>query len=208
MNKNVYNDINQQNFIEKNKNNEYISPLKRSYDFSIKQNKYNLFQSENLTINKISPSHILYKPLVYDNGGYLNNDNHEGNINNYVRSNLEKEKNIKNNNFNENNDIYKNNNNQRYQTLGNIENNDNRYSNIYGFKKTNEKSYKRYLKNPYYKGQDIDDGYKHYNPEENNFNGSNYGGYIYNYYLNAPMRSDKIENWRFPPLYYFRPKYK
>ena len=30
----------------------------------------------------------------------------------------------------------------------------------------------------------------------------------YIYYLNAPMRSDKIENWRFPPLYYVKPKFK
>ena len=29
-----------------------------------------------------------------------------------------------------------------------------------------------------------------------------------NYYLNAPMRSDKTEDWRFPPLYYVKPKYK
>ena len=127
----IYNNINSYNNVE----SEYISPLKRSYDFSIKQNKSHLFQNENMTINKISPSHIL-------------------------------------------------------------------------FNKADENRYEYYLKNPYYKGEDIDDGYKHYNPEENSFKGSNYGGYIYNYYLNAPMRSDKTENWRFPPLYYFRPKYK
>ena len=201
--KNVYNNniFNHYNNTEQNENNEYISPLKRSYDFSVKQKKSKLFQSENLTINKVSPSHILYKPRIYDDGGYSNNF-YEVNRNDYSG------KNNKNDYEGYNNDIVENNIYQRYPTLGNIEINDNKYSNIYGFKKTNEKSYKRYLKNPYYKGENIDDGYKHYNPEENNFSGSNYGSYIYNYYLNAPMRSDKIENWRFPPLYYYRPKYK
>ena len=175
LNKEAYNS---HNIIEQNKNNEYISPLKRSYDFSMMQNKFNLFQNENLTINKVSPSHILYKPLAYDDGGYSNN---------YY-------------------EVYKNN--YQEQNLRTEPNNNDKYSNIYGFKKSDEKRYKHYLKNPYYKGHDTDDGYKHYNPEDNNFKGSSYGGYIYNYYLNAPMRSDKTENWRFPPLYYFRPKYK
>ena len=185
---------------------EYISPLKRSYDFSVKQNKSHLFQNENMTINKISPSHILFKPLIYDNGGYSNNC-YENDRNNYFKNKVD---NIKNSNYNGQKSILnkKNQNNQNEFTSQNIENNDNKYSNIYGFNRADQKRYKNYLKNPYYKGEDIDDGYKHYNPEENNFKGSNYGGYIYNYYLNAPMRSDKTENWRFPPLYYYRPKYK
>ena len=198
LNNKVYNHFNTPNVIEHNKNNDYISPLKRSYDFSIMQNKFNFFQNENLTINKVSPSHILYKPLAYDDGGYSNNY-YEVNKNNYQEKNLRTEPNI--------NPLYKRDINQRNPNLGNMENND-KYSNIYGFKKNDEKRYKHYLKNPYYKGHDTDDGYKHYNPDENNFKGSSYGGYIYNYYLNAPMRSDKTENWRFPPLYYFRPKYK
>jgi len=197
-----YNNINPNNDIK----HEYISPLKRSYDFSVKQNKSHLFQNENMTINKISPSHILFKPLIYDNGGYSNNC-YENDRNNYFKNKVD---NIKNSNYNEQKSILnkKNQNNQNEFTSQNIENNDNKYSNIYGFNRADQKRYKNYLKNPYYKGEDIDDGYKHYNPEENNFKGSNYGGYIYNYYLNAPMRSDKTENWRFPPLYYYRPKYK
>ena len=197
-----YNNINPNNDIK----HEYISPLKRSYDFSVKQNKSHLFQNENMTINKISPSHILFKPLIYDNGGYSNNC-YENDRNNYFKNKVD---NIKNSNYNGQKSILnkKNQNNQNEFTSQNIENNDNKYSNIYGFNRADQKRYKNYLKNPYYKGEDIDDGYKHYNPEENNFKGSNYGGYIYNYYLNAPMRSDKTENWRFPPLYYYRPKYK
>ena len=197
-----YNNINPNNDIK----HEYISPLKRSYDFSVKQNKSHLFQNENMTINKISPSHILFKPLIYDNGGYSNNCC-ENNRNNCFKNKVD---NIKNSNYNGQKSILnkKNQYNQNEFNSQNIENNDNKYSNIYGFNRADQKRYKNYLKNPYYKGEDIDDGYKHYNPEENNFKGSNYGGYIYNYYLNAPMRSDKTENWRFPPLYYYRPKYK
>ena len=183
INKTAYYNNNSQNNHDKNMINERVSPLRRSYDYLIKSNKYNIYQSENLTINKVSPSHVLYRPLNYDDGGYINN---KGNI-------LPNKKVI----------------NQRYiNTENNDNNSDNKYSNIYGFKRTDEKRYKNYLRNPYYKGEDIEDGYKHYNPEENNFSGSSYGGYIYNYYLNAPMRSDKTENWRFPPLYYYRPKFK
>ena len=49
--------------------------------------------------------------------------------------------------------------------------------------------------------------YKYYNPKRNDYRGSNYGDYSYNYYLNAPMRGDKSQNWEFPPLYYYKPKY-
>ena len=182
------------NIIEKNINNGYISTLRRSYDYNINANKSNQYQSENLTVNRISPSHILYRPLNYDDGGYLNE--------NYSKS----QNNLKSG-FTPNNkrNINKNDINKGIPTSENIEN---KYSNIYGFKSSDERRYRNYLKNPYYKGEDVDDGYKHYNPEENDFSGSRYGGYIYNYYLNAPMRSDKTENWRFPPLYYVKPKYK
>ena len=194
--KKEYNNNNLHNIIEKNLNNGYISPLRRSCDYNIKVNKLKPYQNENLTINRISPSHVLYRPLDYDDGGYLN-ENYS-----YNQNNIKKEITQINNRYNKKNDI---NNNQRYLTSENVEN---KYSNIYGFKSSDERRYKNYLRNPYYKGEDTDDGYKHYNPEENNFSGSTYGGYIYNYYLNAPMRSDKTENWRFPPLYYVKPKYK
>ena len=192
--KKEYNNNNLHNIIEKNINNGYISTLRRSYDYNINANKSNQYQSENLTVNRISPSHILYRPLNYDDGGYLN-ENYSNSQNNLKSG------------FTPNNsrNSVKNDINQGNPTSENIEN---RYSNIYGFKSSDERRYRNYLKNPYYKGEDVDDGYKHYNPEENDFSGSRYGGYIYNYYLNAPMRSDKTENWRFPPLYYVKPKYK
>ena len=198
-NRQSFNNNNLNNINNKNINSEYISPLRRSYDYLIKSNTP--FQSENLTINKVSPSHVQYKPLAYDDGGY---ENYSKNINNnYQVDNKRKETNINKNPYNKNN--IKSNMNQIYL---NTEVNDNKYSNVYGFKSSDEKRYRNYLKNPYYKGEEICDGYKHYNPEENYFSGSTYGGYIYNYYLNAPMRSDKIENWRFPPLYYVKPKFK
>ena len=45
--------------------------------------------------------------------------------------------------------------------------------------------------------------YKYYSPKRNDYRGSRYGDYSYNYYLNAPMRGDKSQNWKFPPLYYY-----
>lgn len=51
----------------------------------------------------------------------------------------------------------------------------------------------------------------------NNYNGNNhnryydyhsrYGDNVYNYYLKEPMRSDKKEQWKEPPLYYYYPQY-
>ena len=78
------------------------------------QNRSNLFQNENMTVNKISPSHILYRPSAYDDGGY-SNDYNEVNKNNYQEKNLITEPNI--NHFPEN-DI-----NQRIPNSGNSENN-------------------------------------------------------------------------------------
>ena len=49
--------------------------------------------------------------------------------------------------------------------------------------------------------------YKYYSPKRNDYRGSRYGDYSYNYYLNAPMRGDKSQNWKFPPLYYYNSKY-
>ena len=56
-------------------------------------------------------------------------------------------------------------------------------------------------------GDKGEDGYRHYSPDKNDYHGSRFGDYIYNYYLNAPMRGDRSEDWRFPPLYYYHPRY-
>ena len=54
---------------------------------------------------------------------------------------------------------------------------------------------------------EVDDKYRYYSPFRSDYDGSRYGSYIYNYYLNAPMRGDISEDFRYPPQYYYRPKY-
>jgi len=52
----------------------------------------------------------------------------------------------------------------------------------------------------------VDDRYRYYSPFRNDYQGSRYGSYTYNYYLNAPMRGDISEDFRYPPQYYYKPK--
>ena len=54
---------------------------------------------------------------------------------------------------------------------------------------------------------EVDDRYRFYSPYRNDYDGSRYGSYIYNYYLNAPMRGDMSEDFKYPPQYYYKPKY-
>ena len=54
---------------------------------------------------------------------------------------------------------------------------------------------------------EVDDKYRYYSPYRNDYDGSRYGSYIYNYYLNAPMRGDISEDFKYPPQYYYKPKY-
>ena len=49
--------------------------------------------------------------------------------------------------------------------------------------------------------------YHKYSPERKDYNKSRFGDYTYNYYLNAPMRGNYSEDWRFPPQYYYSPKF-
>ena len=206
-NRKLFNNNNLHNIIERNINNENISLIKKNINHFSNSNKSCLFQNENLTINKIPLSHIQYKPLTYNDGGIIY-ENLSKNQNNNIQNNFLKIK--KNEGVSFSADKYNMNEkiNKRYLTTEISDNNNNKYRDIYGFKSTDNKHYKKYLKNPYYRGEEINDGCMHYNPEENDYDGSRFGGYIYNYYLNAPMRSDKTENWRFPPLYYFRSKFK
>lgn len=61
--------------------------------------------------------------------------------------------------------------------------------------------------NPEVFGYDkVDDKYRYFSPYRNDYNGSNYGDYIYNYYLNAPMRGDITEDFQYPPQYYWNPR--
>ena len=53
---------------------------------------------------------------------------------------------------------------------------------------------------------EVDDKYRYYSHFRNDYQGSRYGSYTYNYYLNAPMRGDISEDFKYPPQYYYRPK--
>jgi hypothetical protein len=64
-------------------------------------------------------------------------------------------------------------------------------------------------RDPFTFGYDeVDDRYRFYSPFRSDYDGSRYGSYTYNYYLNAPMRGDISEDFRYPPQYYYRPKYQ
>ena len=213
--------------IRNNYNMNYgkTSPLKASYDILVGSSKTKRFQNENLYVDRVSPWHYQYKTNTYDDGGY--NNSHQYSIsNNYVTK--------QNNYYNKDQQQYRYNNNgqnnARYKTPDNFYNRNN-YNNNFNVENNNQNQMRRknsdldvennnsyrtindrnryYLKDPcdYYRGEEVDDGFRHYSPQDNDYHGSKYGGYIYNYYLNAPMRSDKSENWRFPPLYYYKPKY-
>lgn len=49
--------------------------------------------------------------------------------------------------------------------------------------------------------------YRKYSPYQRDYEKSRFGDYTYNYYLNAPMRGDISNDWRYPPLYYYQPKF-
>ena len=53
---------------------------------------------------------------------------------------------------------------------------------------------------------EVDDKYRYYSPYRNDYDGSRFGSYTYNYYLNAPMRGDISEDFKYPPQYYYKPK--
>ena len=62
-------------------------------------------------------------------------------------------------------------------------------------------------RDPFVFGYDeVDDRYRYYSPFRNDYAGSRYGSYTYNYYLNAPMRGDISEDFKYPPQYYYKPK--
>ena len=63
-------------------------------------------------------------------------------------------------------------------------------------------------RDPFVFGYDeVDDRYRFYSPFRSDYDGSRYRSYTYNYYLNAPMRGDISEDFKYPPQYYYRPKY-
>ena len=57
------------------------------------------------------------------------------------------------------------------------------------------------------RNRSVDNVRKVYSSERGNGDRSRFGDRVYNYYLNEPMRGDRNENWKEPPLYYYYPKY-
>lgn len=49
--------------------------------------------------------------------------------------------------------------------------------------------------------------YHKYNSNRNDYANSRFGDQTYNYYLNSPMRGDRSKDWRYPPQYYYMPKF-
>ena len=131
---------------------------------------------------------ILENPNSYSifiNNTNVNNVSH---IRSYITKNI-------------NNNIYHRNNNKlsRSQSLPDLHeyrcrDNISSHSNI-----SNIRSPPQYYKNSIM--------YHKYSPYRGDYGNSRYGDYTYNYYLNSPMRGDVSEDWKFPPQYYYMPKF-
>ena len=196
--------------------NSYNSP--QSFRNSENPDKFRNSNNDNRT-NYID--NRIYKYRTPNNGNnvnYLRDGNNQfinsKNINDISKSQQIEEK------FINRNDNYRRNDNDNYNhynedinindNRGNIRRNNSDFNYIDNRNIEKEKGLRQYyLKNPidYYRGEEIDNEYRHYSPLSNDYNGSRFGDYTYNYYLNAPMRGDKSEDWRFPPLYYYHPNY-
>ncbi len=100
-------------------------------------------------------------------------------------------------NYNQNQNLRYNSNLNNYQNY-----HENNYRNSVEEPKRNYDSKRNYYSNSV---DFCQHGFKYYNPNKEDYDGSRYGDYTYNYYLNAPMRSDKSEDWKYPPLYYYKP---
>ena len=44
-----------------------------------------------------------------------------------------------------------------------------------------------------------------FHPQWADYDRSRFGDYTYNFFLNAPMRGDVTEDWKYPPQYYYTP---
>ena len=224
----IYNPEKERKYQNKNYNEyEYTPPnirdngdINKYSNYSEKiRNNYENISINNNTIN-YNNSNSNY---IMNNNNKIINNNNDYNRNNYGVSRSQQIPNNRNyinkNNYNINNNYDMNNqmmfndmnkpirrNNSDFKYIQNRYNNrEGVENNRYYDRETRENNRHYYLRKPIdnNKGEDVVEGYRHYSPERNDYHGSRYGGYIYNYYLNAPMRGDKSEDWRFPPLYYY-----
>ena len=209
-----------------NRNNNYNNNFENNYNNNFDNNNNNRYNNNNFNDNR-------YNNNYRSNNNYDNNNNNYGN-NNYNNNFNDNDK-IRENNANKSMNI--NNYNRRvkyltpdnyYQKKQNFTNADfNQISRSQQIDFNNLRNHRTIDNdidnfkekdndiginpNNYYRNDlsdDIsEDGHRHYSPDKNDYHGSRFGGYIYNYYLNAPMRGDKSEDWRFPPLYYYHPRY-
>ena len=187
----------------KNRDNEY----NYNYNYNINENNNDLTNS--LILNKPFHREKRHFPLVNNKGNFFKNIT-PFLVGNTDRLKLIRSQNIDHDRYNKNNNIpriYRPN-----------ENNIKRYpvEKLRRSSSMNQMPVNRsYINNNIAKNniQDEYDGNnsylmetrkcKYYNPYRYDYEGSRYGDNTYNYYLNAPMRSDISADWKYPPLYYY-----
>ena len=158
--------------------NEYSYREKRNNRYSNFNNELLLEQKEQIRNNNDDISN--YRTLR--NSYNINNNQRRDEKRRYIMRRNNSDLNFVYNNYNKDRFIE----NERYRNQSQIKYEPNEYYDNIGIKSYNE------IRN-------------YYNPERNDYKGSRYGDYTYNYYLNGPMRGDISKDWRFPPIYYYRP---
>ena len=158
--------------------NEYSYREKRNNRYSNFNNELLLEQKEQIRNNNDDISN--YRTLR--NSYNINNNQRRDEKRRYIMRRNNSDLNFVYNNYNKDRFIE----NERYRNQSQNKYEPNEYYDNIGIKSYNEKR-------------------NYYNPERNDYKGSRYGDYTYNYYLNGPMRGDVSKDWRFPPIYYYRP---
>ena len=214
------NDINidrRQNYISNNNRRILKNPNREEeYNYNHEYDMNNNFNNS-LNLNKPFHHERRHFPLINNKGNFFKN------ITPFLFRNTERINSLKNqneiydiyynNNYNQNQNLYNQNNNnngripseklRRNSSMDNIPVN---HSNIRDnlIRNGNQKEYGENIS--YSMGNELFRKYKYYNPYRYDYEGSRYGDDTYNYYLNAPMRSDISGDWKFPPLYYYNYK--
>ena len=122
-----------------------------------------------------------------------------------IKLNQENQKNIRQSNQNERHPY-----NRRYDnnTLSIVDNADNYYNNNYRLTKERPLMLSRSRK---YGQHDIQeensDESIRFHPHWQDYDRSKFGDNTYNFFLNGPMRGDVAEDWKYPPQYYYIPKF-
>ena len=214
------------NYLERNDNYKKDNRINRNFRNynqiqsygQIKNNNYNLRQSKDTNIKYQLPNSLSYRENRNKRYSDYNNEipfpkNEQIDNRNFINSNNFSTYNNYRNNYNDNNNQNREENKKFIMKRNNSD---------LDFVNNNNYNNDRFLQNERYRNQiqreyEQNDNYEnmekraynekrnYYSPEKNDYKGSRYGDYIYNYYLNSPMRGDISEDWRFPPIYYYRP---